>query len=205
MDVRGRAHTLSINYRTSQQIRAYADRLLPAAISDVDGNSEGRRGTISVLSGPVPTIELFADAAAEGKTVGVWIADRLKEGVAPDEIAVLVRSPAELRRAKAAVKAGGTTSAELSEKAEVATGCVAIGTMQLAKGLEFRAVAVMACDEDVLPLHERIATVGDDADLESAYETERHLLYVACTRARDHLLVSGVSPGSEFLDDLVQQ
>jgi ATP-dependent exoDNAse (exonuclease V) beta subunit len=43
----------------------------------------------------------------------------------------------------------------------------------------------------------------DDADLEEVYETERHLLYVACTRARDHLLVTGVNPASEFLDDLV--
>jgi ATP-dependent exoDNAse (exonuclease V) beta subunit len=32
--------------------------------------------------------------------------------------------------------------------------------------------------------------------------TERHLLYVACTRARDFLLVTGVDPASEFLDDL---
>jgi len=34
------------------------------------------------------------------------------------------------------------------------------------------------------------------------YTTERHLLYVACTRARDHLLVTSVDPPSEFLDDL---
>jgi len=34
------------------------------------------------------------------------------------------------------------------------------------------------------------------------YNTERHLLYVACTRARDHLLVTSVEPASEFLDDL---
>jgi superfamily I DNA/RNA helicase len=33
-------------------------------------------------------------------------------------------------------------------------------------------------------------------------DTERHLLYVACTRARDHLLVTSVEPASEFLDDL---
>ena len=39
--------------------------------------------------------------------------------------------------------------------------------------------------------------------METAYETERHLLYVACTRARDRLLVTGIDPGSEFLDDLV--
>jgi ATP-dependent exoDNAse (exonuclease V) beta subunit len=45
--------------------------------------------------------------------------------------------------------------------------------------------------------------VADDADLEEVYDSERHLLYVACTRARDHLLVTGVKPASEFLDDLL--
>ena len=74
--------------------------------------------------------------------------------------------------------------------------------MHLAKGLEFRAVTVMACDDEVIPLQERIEMVGDDADLREVYETERHLLYVACTRARDNLLVTGVDPASEFLDDL---
>ena len=44
--------------------------------------------------------------------------------------------------------------------------------------------------------------VGDEADLQEVYDTERHLLYVACTRARDHLLVTGVEPASEFLDDM---
>ena len=82
------------------------------------------------------------------------------------------------------------------------TGCIAVGTMHLSKGMEFRAVAVMACDDELLPLQERIEEVADDADLQDAYETERHLLYVACTRARDHLIVTGVEPASEFLTDL---
>ena len=47
-----------------------------------------------------------------------------------------------------------------------------------------------------------IETVADVADLEEVYNTERHLLYVAATRARDHLLVTSVEPASEFLDDL---
>ncbi len=76
------------------------------------------------------------------------------------------------------------------------------GYMHLAKGLEFRAVVVMACDDEIIPLQERIETVGDDADLQEVYDTERHLLYVSCTRARDHLLVASVAPASEFLDDL---
>jgi superfamily I DNA/RNA helicase len=79
---------------------------------------------------------------------------------------------------------------------------VSIITMHLAKGLEFRAVVVMACDDEFIPLQERIETVGDDADLQEVYDAERHLLYVACTRARDHLLVTSVEPASEFLDDM---
>jgi superfamily I DNA/RNA helicase len=90
----------------------------------------------------------------------------------------------------------------LDEHVETSHGHLSLGTMHLAKGLEFRAVAVMACDDEIIPLQARIETVTDDSDLEEVYNTERHLLYVACTRARDHLLVSGVEPASEFLDDL---
>ena len=73
--------------------------------------------------------------------------------------------------------------------------------MHLAKGMEFRAVVVAACDDEVLPLQSRIESVTDESDLENVYNTERQLLYVACTRARDHLLVTAVAPGSEFLGD----
>jgi ATP-dependent exoDNAse (exonuclease V) beta subunit len=59
----------------------------------------------------------------------------------------------------------------------------------------------MACDDEVVPLRERIVAAGDEVDLEEIYASERHLLYVACTRARDHLLVTGVEPASEFLGD----
>jgi superfamily I DNA/RNA helicase len=74
--------------------------------------------------------------------------------------------------------------------------------MHLDKGLEFRAVAVMACNDEVIPLQSRIETVGEGADLKEVYDTECQLLYVACTRARDFLMVSGVGPVSEFLEDL---
>ena len=74
--------------------------------------------------------------------------------------------------------------------------------MHLAKGLEFCAVVVMACDDEIIPLQERIETVSDDSELEEVFNTERHLFYVACTRARDHLLISCAGDSSEFLDDL---
>jgi hypothetical protein len=202
VDVRGRCSTLRINYRTSHQIRAQADRLLPSALADVDGNAEDRRGTVSVFNGPPPAVETFADPEHEAEAVAEWIAARVGEGVQPHEIGVFVRSKRELRRARNAVKQAGVQAIELTDRFEVTPGKVSIGTMHLAKGLEFRAVAVMACDDEVIPLQERIESVADGADLEDVYNTERHLLYVACTRARDHLLVTGVDPASEFLDDL---
>lgn len=203
LDVRGRSQRLRVNYRTSHQIRAQADRLLPGVLSDVDGEQENRRGTVSVFDGPPPVIGLYPTVEAEGAAVGEWLARRLADGFRPEEIGLFVRGEAELARARAAAKAAGTKAAELSEKFEVVPGKLIIGTMHLAKGLEFRAVAVMACDDEVIPSQARIEAVADDADLEEVYTTERHLLYVACTRARDQLLVTGVEPGSEFLGDLV--
>lgn len=201
IDIRGRSSTLSINYRTSHQIRAQADRLLPFSLTDVDGNTESRRGTISIFNGPPPQIEIFDDPEEETAAVGRWITDRLTQGFLPHEIGVIVRSEDERERAQEAVRAAGADICPLGEDLETVTGCVAVSTMHLAKGLEFRAVAVMACDDEVLPLQERIETVADESDLEEVYNTERHLLYVACTRARDQLLITGVDPASEFLGD----
>jgi hypothetical protein len=202
VDIRGRARTLRVNYRTSHQIRMQADRLLGPEVSDVDGNTEDRGNTISVFNGPAPTIQVLDSLQAETATVGKWIMDLKKEGVLPHELGVFVRSAAEVDRARAAVKDAGLAFRILDEKVETTSGYVSISTMHLAKGLEFRAVVVMACDDEVIPLQGRITTVADDADLEEVYNTERHLLYVACTRARDHLLVTSVDPASEFLDDL---
>jgi HEPN domain-containing protein len=147
--------------------------------------------------------ELGGIVPEETAAVGRWIAARLKDGLQPHEIGVFVRSERELERARAAVAEAAVPSILLSDKVETAVGHVSIGTMHLAKGLEFRAVAVMACDEYTIPSQERIENVADDADLEDVYDTERHLLYVACTRARDHLLVTGIEAASEFLDDFV--
>ena len=201
VDIRGRSRTLRVNYRTSHQIRTQADRLLASTVTDVDGNSEDRSETVSVFNGPPPLVRSLKSEGEETAFVGDWVKERAKTGVAPHEVGVFVRSAAQFDRARAAVKAAGLAFKVLDEHVETASGFVSISTMHLAKGLEFRAVVAMACDDEIIPLQERIETVGDDADLHEVYDTERHLLYVACTRARDHLLVSGVEPVSEFLDD----
>jgi len=202
VDVRGRATTLRINYRTSHQIRMKADRLLGPEMADVDGIVEQRKATVSVFNGPPPTIQTFDSIEAESKGVGDWLRGRAHEGLLPHEIAVFVRSGAELERARAAAELAAIPFKVLDNRVETVHGKASIATMHLAKGLEFRAVAVMACDDEIVPLQQRIETVADDSDLEEVYNTERQLLYVACTRARDQLLVTSVAPPSEFLGDM---
>jgi len=202
VDIRGRSRTLRINYRTSHQIRRQADRLLAPELSDVDGDTENRRGTISVFNGPQPTIMVFDTRENEIALVSQWLSDRLGEGMRPHEMGIFVRSANELDRARTAVEKTGQPFKVLDENVATTSEHISISTMHLAKGLEFRAVVVMACDDEVIPLQERIEKVADDTDLAEVYNTERHLLYVACTRARDHLFVTSVDPASEFLDDL---
>jgi UvrD-like helicase family protein len=189
VDVRGRSHTLKVCYRTSQQIRRAADRLLPAVLRDTDGLEDERRGIISVFDGPSPEVKSLATVAAEADTVRQAVETWLSEGIAGQEIGLFVRTPQLVARARAAI--AGLAGADKMTTAP----------MSLAKGLEFRAVIVMACDEGVLPLDERVADAADEAELDDIYETERRLLYVACTRAREHLLLTGITPTSEYLAD----
>jgi superfamily I DNA/RNA helicase len=192
VDVRSRSHTLKVCYRTSQQIRHAADRLLPTVLRDTDGLEDERRGIVSVFDGPPPAVEFFPTngAEAEGvrRTIEIW----LSEGISAQEIGIFVRTQQLVPRARAAI-------AGLAEAENVVTS-----PMSLAKGLEFRAVVVMACDEGILPLNERVIDAADEAELDDIYETERRLLYVACTRAREHLLLTGVEPASEYLRDFTQ-
>lgn len=202
VDLRGRARTLRVNYRTSHQIRNAADRLLGPDVTDVDGNREVRRGTVSVFNGPVPNVRTFVSQEAEAAAVASWLDEAIGAGIQPGEIGVFVRTSEQTPRALAAVAKAGLPRHELDAMVDTDPNEVSIGTMHLAKGLEFRAVVVMACDEDVLPLQARLESAADEADLREVYDTERHLLYVACTRARDRLLVTGTEPESEFLGDM---
>ncbi|MEE9424123.1 MAG: 3'-5' exonuclease [Methylococcales bacterium] len=202
VDIRGRSRTLRVNYRTSHQIRMQADRLLGPSVSDVDGNIDDRRGTVSVFNGPLPLIRIFDNQDCETDCVVEWLKNLTKEGFEPHEIGVFVRSEKEISRAKKALDNANIPYKVLDSYMQLTHGSAALCTMHLAKGLEFRAVVVMACDDEVIPSQDRIEDVADNADLEEVYETERHLLYVACTRARDRLLITSGELSSEFLEDM---
>lgn len=189
VNIRGRSRSLKVNYRTSHQIREKSDLLLPSRLLELDGEEDRRLGITSVFHGPAPEIREFDTEAEETVAVRTWINARLAEGFPESSIAVLVRSQNEMPRANEAV-------GEHNE--------LPILPMHDAKGREYRAVAVMACDSEVIPNEERLMAAADEKSLKEVFDTERHLLYVAATRARERLWISGCSPCSEFIEDLVE-
>ena len=140
--------------------------------------------------GEEPKLHLFGQLK---RITRQWLDDHLvcKGGTYPAQLMYQELADMACER----ITAGIVSNRQLDGVSGGVSGSVAVGTMHLAKGLEFRAVAVAACDDEVIPLQARIERVGDDADLEEVYASERHLVYVACTRARDRLLVTGVRPG----------
>ena len=189
VDIVDRLHILHKNYRTSQQIQTQTARLLPPTLTDVDGHSETREGNLSAFNGPQPTIQTFDDEQQENNFITQWLKQHIKDGVAPNEMAIFVRYTEILERA-----------AKISTAVNSDISC---DVMQRAKGLEFRSAVVMACDDGIIPSQKRLERYSGDLGVGEIYHTERQLLYVAATRAREHLLITGVKPASEFLNDLI--
>jgi DNA helicase-2/ATP-dependent DNA helicase PcrA len=69
-------------------------------------------------------------------------------------------------------------------------GAVTLMTLHAAKGLEFECVAIVGCEQGVLP-HAR---AGEDP---AGMEEERRLCYVGMTRAKGHLLMTHASVRSQ--------
>ena len=203
LEVRGRSRILRINYRTTEQIRKRADRLLGDAIDDFSGGSETRKGTRSLLVGPEPIFQGYPSRDEElggaVETVQGW----MSEGLQPKAIGLFARTKKRRDHLVKALEGAGIGVNLLSGNEGLVDTKVNVGTMHRAKGLEFKSVLVFDCSASALPSPGLLRTCKDPQDREDAEARERRLLYVAMTRARDSLMVTWTGDPSPFLGDVV--
>ena len=202
IDIRGRSRKLRLNYRTTEETRRWAARLLAGrAIDDLDGGADDDKGITSLTRGPQPLLRHFEN----GEKQSAFIVNYLKQIQVEDSslrgVCVVARTRRERNAIGSALQehdlAHVTLEAGTVDSAE-AEG-VRLATMHRVKGLEFDRVVMASINADLVPLPAAIDARGDAVERESAETEERALVYVAATRAKKELLVLSFDTPSRLL------
>ncbi len=195
--IRGRSRRLTLNYRTTAQNLRYASSILAGEeLIDLDGEPTQQDAGRSARVGRAPRTEeapsLEGAYAAAAQTLQAWI----KDGAAPESVAVLVRGGNEGTYLVTELAERGVAATYVGPRDAPAKGAVPVMTMHRSKGMEFRHVLLFGVTAEALPAH-----VDDlpEAEQIDALQRERSLLYVASTRARDELVVLWDGEPSELL------
>ncbi|WP_214370456.1 UvrD-helicase domain-containing protein [Pseudonocardia sp. H11422] len=199
IQTRGRSRRLTLNYRTSRQNLAFALGVIAGeAIVDLDGDEETVAGYHSAFTGPAPVTRGFTNVADETRFVVETVRNWLAQGVAAASIAILARRSPEQERVRIALQDAGVPVELLQRDGPGNAEAVKIASMHRAKGTEFSRVVVIGAEARIVPLDFVFEGVPT-AEHTAVRARERSLFYVACSRARDELIVTWSGMPSPFL------
>ena len=192
INVRGRSKQLRLNYRTTQEIRAWAVSVLEGvSVDDLDEGTDTLRGYVSLLQGVAPELVGCRSEAEELEGLVAWVRGLPEDQMRLSDIGVLCARRADVDRVQGALRAAGVETVTLQSGADDrSVPGVRVTTMHRAKGLEFFAVAIPFLSETSFPPPGALRTAVDAADLEDLVTQNRSLLHVAATRAKKALRVS---------------
>lgn len=197
INILGRSSRLRINYRTTEQIRAWAIAMLQGIqIDDLDGGSEEQQGYTSLLSGPRPEVRHFDCQSDELEFLGQRVKE-LAEQRRPEDVCLVARTNKMLRDVYQPLLESLDLPHTLLDKGKEGPG-VRLATMHRVKGLEFPVMILAGINDGIVPI--RLSSVEGDPMVKAEHEDrERSLLFVAATRARDMLIVTSSGTASPFL------
>lgn len=203
INVRGRSCQLRLNYRTTQEIRAWAVSILEGVnVDDLDDGTDTLRGYVSLMRGPAPELVSFRSETEELDGLVAWVRARPENEIQLSDIGVLCARRVDLDRVHTALRAAGLDTVVLQAGAadERSVPGVRITTMHRAKGLEFFAVAIPFLSLATFPPAGALKAAVDAADREDIIAQHRSLLHVAATRAKRTLRVSWSGPKSPLIN-----
>ncbi len=205
INVRGRSRRLRFNYRNTLEIQQAAERVLPVeqqiqraqSLDDPEAVAEAIRAgwrPIPMLRNPdaPPRLQPCKSRVDEAEKLKEWIQECLAANIQYKEIAIVARTKDELADiASYLTRELGVRTCEFETPASEFD--IYVDTAHAIKGLEFRAVAIVAA--------EKFTTFGsEDPDF---LQQEQNLLFMAMTRPRERLYVSWVGATPRFLTGLV--
>jgi hypothetical protein len=197
IDTRGRSYTLRVNYRTTRQIQDFAERVLPEAIEGVQEDETRILSDrpVALMHGGVPEAHGYENIPAEMRGLKDWIYRCLNDNIQPGEIAIFARSENALKEVEhmlreEVLQERGIQARKLQRDTPPVPHELNYGTAHNAKGLEFRAVAVVRVTATYFPHYSAIKDIVDTAERKAKEDQERQLLYTVCTRARERLYIS---------------
>ncbi|MEZ4383400.1 MAG: 3'-5' exonuclease [Nannocystaceae bacterium] len=195
ISIRGqRSRKLRVNYRTTNEIRNWAvARLQGLNIDDLDEGADTLAGERSLRSGGPPEVELFEDLDTEIRHIAALVQSWINEGVPPEHICVAARTKALITETyvPALAERGIETVMIKTKSGERLDPGVRVASMHRVKGLEFPRMILVGIQRGTMPYEDAAYSTRDDTAQALYNESERKLLYVAATRARDVLVVTG--------------
>ena len=202
IDIRGRARKLRINYRTTEETRAWATAVLHGLdFDDLDGGSDPASDYRSLLHGDQPLVQGFDDPGEEQRFLVSTLRQLREEQQSLASTCVAARTNKGVEKLEALLKGEGfaTRVIKAEESDDPSDPALRLATMHRVKGLEFDQVFLPTLDASQMPLQVELNKRPDALSRELFEQQERSLLHVAATRAKKRVVVSYSGKASPFI------
>jgi superfamily I DNA/RNA helicase len=208
IDIRGRSRKLKINYRTTDEIRRWAVHLLEGLpIDDLDGQQDDQKGYKSLMHGALPSVHSFANFPEEVKFIANYLKEVEKAGESINEVCLVARTKELVKQYESALKEIGfeTYQIKRSEAEDLRSAGLRLATMHRVKGLEFSRMIIAGVNEGIIPYQGQESESSDPTVRRDHEQNERALLYVAATRAKKEVIISGFGIMSTFVNEIANK
>ena len=202
ISIKGRSKKLRINYRTTEENRNWAVALLKGlSFDDLDGGIDTQNGYRSLIHGAAPEVHKFNTFEEEIDFIVGKIAPLVSELRNVGSVCIAVRTNKLALQYSEELKKHGLSTCIIKhfEKDSPDNPGVRIATMHRVKGLEFNTMIVASANKGIIP-HSKAITGSDSVTANEGIKAEKALLYVAVTRARKNVFITGYGEMSEWLD-----
>ena len=201
IQIRGRSSILRINYRTTEETRAYAFALLDGvSFDDLDGAILNKDDCQSLTHGEKPIVKYFRSANKEFEFIEDQIHSLEASGVPLKDICITARTHDLLDNYIKVFTEHGFRCCELKKEKmdDRHQDGIRLATMHRVKGLEFQYVFVAGVNKGIVPL-DQVIDIDDPIAKREAETAEKCLLYVALTRAQKGAYITGYGKKSKFI------